>query len=64
MMSMLMRTGSLFFLMAWFAAAEAMAQPEPIDLGTLGGDWSRPRDVNDRGEIVGSSPVSSSFMAP
>jgi len=36
-------------------ARQTVAGYEAIDLGTLGGNWARPADLNDRGQIVGTS---------
>ena len=38
-----------------FAADGVVAQPTPIDLGTLGGSFSYPSGLNNRGEVVGNS---------
>jgi probable HAF family extracellular repeat protein len=54
-----MRTGPMFFLLALFAATDAMAQPAPIDLGTLGGTSSTPTAINDSGQVVGASRIAS-----
>ena len=41
------------------AARKVIAGYEVIDLGTLGGNWSLPHDMNDYGQIVGSSLTAS-----
>jgi probable HAF family extracellular repeat protein len=45
----------LFLGCILFAADGALAQPTPIDLGTLGGSVTYPLGINNRGDVVGYS---------
>ena len=45
----------LFFGCILFTADGALAQPTPIDLGTLGGSVTYPLGINNRGDVVGYS---------
>jgi probable HAF family extracellular repeat protein len=51
----LRRTFPLFAVLALLVAPDAVGQPGPIDLGTLGGTLSVPSHINDRGQVVGMS---------
>jgi probable HAF family extracellular repeat protein len=55
MIAMLRFRVGLFLGLTLFATRGAVAQPSPIDLGTLGGSFSYPSGVNDRGQVVGTS---------
>ena len=50
----LSRTLSLVVVITLFAATGVVAQPQPIDLGTLGGS-SLPTAINESGQVVGQS---------
>ena len=44
---------SLLLLVGLFGMADAVvAQPQPIDLGTLGGSSSTPAAINESGHVV------------
>jgi len=53
----LRRTLPLVVGITLFVATGVVAQPAPIDLGTLGGTSSTPAAVNESGDIVGWSEV-------
>jgi Predicted integral membrane proteins containing uncharacterized repeats len=53
--STLSRTLPLVVVITLFVATVAVAQPQPIDLGTLGGTTSTPAAINERSQVVGSS---------
>ena len=55
MTAMLRLTVLLFLGFTLFAADGVRAQPTPIDLGTLGGSFSFPSGLNNRGQVVGTS---------
>jgi probable HAF family extracellular repeat protein len=44
-------------------STSAIAQPVPIDLGTLGGTFSFPSAINDKGEVVGRSTTVASGIS-
>ena len=55
-MTAILRLKVLLFLgFTLFAADAVRAQPTPIDLGTLGGSFTFPSSVNNRGQVVGTS---------
>src|SRR6476620_7629859 len=55
MTAMLRLTVLLFLGFTLFVADGVRAQPTPIDLGTLGGSFSFPSGMNNRGQVVGTS---------
>ena len=48
------RTLPLVVVITLFVATGVVAQPQPIDLGTLGGSSSSPAAINESGQVVGS----------
>jgi probable HAF family extracellular repeat protein len=53
----LRRTLPLVVVITHFVATAVVAQPAPIDLGTLGGSSSIPAAINESGHVVGWSQV-------
>lgn len=50
-----MKTSVVVGVVLWSGLAAAESAPRPVDLGTLGGDFSSAADINEKDQVVGAS---------